>query len=158
EKEYPLLTALAERCRQRILEIELKRGDTATAASEAALALECIRGSDYLLRLLHALGKDSFHRGYSYRENVGKACVLSTLIQSCYPTEADTPEAVASQLRAANVPEERLIALAFKAPQWVRHVEQALGWPGFAEGVWWFLAHTRDADHDEDEDAWKSLV
>jgi len=48
-------------------------------------------------------------------------------------------------MRGAGIPDERLIELAFKAPQWALFVEHTLGWAGFSEGVWWFLAHTRDS-------------
>jgi hypothetical protein len=157
EKELPLLRDLADRCRQRILEVELKRGDTATAASAAALSLASVWGADTLVALITALGKEPFHRAYAYG-NLGKSCVLSHLVQVCYPADADTPQVFATKASATGVSEERLIALAFKAPQWVRHVEHALGWAGFAEGVWWFLAHTRDATTGQDDDAWKALV
>jgi hypothetical protein len=41
----------------------------------------------------------------------------------------------------------------------VRHVEHCLGWPQFAEGVWWFIAHTRDTDAvGIEEDAWTALI
>ncbi|MGL4555117.1 MAG: DUF4132 domain-containing protein, partial [Gemmataceae bacterium] len=36
----------------------------------------------------------------------------------------------------------RLLQLAFIAPQWLRHVAQAVGWDGLHEGVWWLFAHT----------------
>ena len=37
--------------------------------------------------------------------------------------------------------EKLLLELAFLAPQWVKHVEAALGWSGFDEALYWFLAH-----------------
>lgn len=33
-----------------------------------------------------------------------------------------------------------MLQLAFLAPQWLPHVEHAVGWEGLREGVWWFLA------------------
>ena len=36
---------------------------------------------------------------------------------------------------------DRLIELAFQAPQWAQHIAEYFGWPGFQEGLWWFLAH-----------------
>ncbi|MCI0682309.1 MAG: DUF4132 domain-containing protein [Gemmataceae bacterium] len=144
-KDYPELRDLADACRHRILEIELARADTETAASGPALALGSVWGIDTLVRILQALGKERFHRGYSYRNNLGKGCVLTHLASVCYPKEGETAEEFATNLRAAGVPDDRLIELAFKAPQWVEFVEHTLGWEGFSEGVWWFLAHTRDS-------------
>jgi len=156
-RQFPPLSDLTEQCRRRILEIELQRGDTATAASAPALCLRSVWGTAMLIRILRALGKDKFHRGYSFRNNEGKACVLSHLAAVCHPTDEDTPESTAAALTAADIGQDVLIALAFKAPQWVRHIERFLGWNGFAEGVWWFLAHTRDAGGQETK-AWTALL
>lgn len=171
-KELPELQELADTCRHRILEIELARGETPTAASAPACALRSICGIDTLVRILTALGKDRFHRGYSYSENLGRACVLTNLAEVCYPRpsplspggrgvgakgDEDSPAQFAQKMRAAEIPDERLIELAFKAPQWVKHVEHTLGWENFSEGVWWFLAHTRDSGQEFDK-AWKALL
>jgi HEAT repeat protein len=143
--DFPELCELANLCRERILQIELARGDTETAASSSALSISSVWGIDTLVRILQALGSERFHRGYSYRNNLGKGCVLTHLAASCYPKEGETAEQFAQKMRAASVPDDRLIELAFKAPQWVEFVEHTLGWAGFSEGVWWFLAHTRDS-------------
>jgi hypothetical protein len=39
--------------------------------------------------------------------------------------------------------DERLLQLAFLAPQWTKCVEDYFGWPQMSEGVYWFLAHMR---------------
>ncbi len=151
------LRELADASRKRILEIELQRGDTPTAASSPALSLQSVWGIDTLIRILQALGKEKFHRGYSYRENLGKACVFTHLAAVCYPNEGETYDEFAKKMRAAEVSEDRLVELAFKAPQWVKFVEHTLGWEGFSEGVWWFLAHTRDSGQPFDK-AWRALL
>jgi hypothetical protein len=153
----PLLTELTERCRRRILEVELQRGDTPTAASASALALRSVYGLENLVRLLHALGRDAFARGYNYG-NLSKSVVFSQLIEVTYPRDEDTPEALAARMKEEGFAEQRMIDLAFHAPQWVRHVQEYLGWPQFVEGVWWFIAHARDASPMEDRDAWDALV
>ncbi|HXG11993.1 MAG TPA: DUF5724 domain-containing protein [Gemmataceae bacterium] len=155
--ECPGLAAVVERCRQRVLEIELARGEAETPASGAALSLNSVEGIDILIRLLQALGKDSFVRGYLWN-NQSRAAVFSHLIKVAYPGKDETEADFAAKVKAAGINQERLIQLAFHAPQWVKHVEQALGWPGFAEGVWWFIAHTRDSNRNEDEDKWKALL
>jgi HEAT repeat protein len=147
-----LLADLSERCRRRILEVELQRGDSPTAATVPALALKSVHGQDNLVRLLHALGKDNLARGRDY-QNLSRSRVFTHLIEVTHPAEAETPAAFARRMRAEGFAEQRLIDLAFHAPQWVRHVEAYLGWPEFPDGVWWFIAHARDADPMEDWDA-----
>jgi hypothetical protein len=154
---FAILPKVVDRCRERILQIELKRGDTPTAASLPALALSTVWGTDALLKVLRALGKDRFHRGSSYQRNLNRGSVFTHLVQVCYPTAADTPEVFTAKVAQAGVGPQRLIDLAFTAPQWVRHVEHALGWPAFAEGVWWFLAHA-GAEGDEDYQSWEALI
>jgi hypothetical protein len=160
---YPFVAGLVDRCRKRILEIELKRGDTPTAASAPALCLNSVHGLDTLLRLLKALGREPFARERYYDQSQSRASVLSHLVRVCYPVKSDTPEHFAARVKEAGVPEQRLIELAFAAPQWVRHVEHTLGWPQLSEGVWWFIAHTRQGSV-EDEDgegggqSWEGLI
>jgi hypothetical protein len=156
-KDFPELRELAELCRQRILEIELARGETETAASGPALAVASVWGVDTLFRILQALGKERFHRGHSYRNNLSKGCVLTHLAASCYPLEGETVEQFAETMRTADVSDDRLVALAFKAPQWVEFIEYTLGWSGLSEGVWWFLAHTRDSGQPFDK-AWMARL
>ncbi|BCX04301.1 MAG: hypothetical protein KatS3mg053_2239 [Candidatus Roseilinea sp.] len=55
-KTHPRLRELVERCKARILEVELARGDLPTAATEAALCIRSLEGADVLLRLITALG------------------------------------------------------------------------------------------------------
>jgi hypothetical protein len=141
-QRLPQLKALVERCRDRILEIELDRGENHTPASDAARYLASLRGLDLLLKFLQRLGKKPLDRKHYYGR--GRVTVLSRLIVITHPGLADTPEAFADQvktaIKAGQLAEERLLELAFMAPQWVRHVEHYLQWPGLAEVVWWFYA------------------
>jgi hypothetical protein len=134
----PALQALVDRCRQRLLEVELARGEMATEATEPAGAVRSLEGLDALLRLLTALGKKGLARNTSGQS---RAQVLSHLVGVTYPAAADTPEVFAGRMKEAGIGRERLLELAFLAPQWADHVEHALGWPGLCEGLWWFLAH-----------------
>jgi hypothetical protein len=158
-RDNPHLGELVERCRQRILEVELARGDTETAASRPALSLTCVWGSATLARVLQALGKEPFHRGYAWGESsLGKRHVLTHLVEVSHPAADDTPASFAARLSEAGIDEDRLIGLAFKAPQWAAHVEHALGWPGFTEGLWWFLAHSHGAETGDDQKQWAARV
>lgn len=141
--QYPFLRGLVERCRERIIAVEVERGDTPTAASRPALALRYAGGLDVLARVLQALGRESFLRGWSH-DGLSRSSVFSHLVRSTFPTEADTREAFAQRMGTAMIPPERLAELALFAPQWAGHVEQTLGWQGLASGVWWIHAHTKD--------------
>jgi hypothetical protein len=145
-KTYPGLAEIVDRCRDRILEIELSRGDLPTAATEPALSLRSISGIPTLIKLLQNLGNTKLVRGWA-SDSQSKASVFSHLMRVSFPTEADTPQAFAEQVKAAQISQQLLVELAMYAPQWCCYVEQALRWKGLTEGVWWFHAHTRD-------DAW----
>jgi hypothetical protein len=155
--QCPALAPILERVKQRVLEIELHRGEMTTAASEPAKAIRSLTGLATLLRLLAGLGKKAFARN-TWGE--GKAEVLTHLIRMTSPGKEDTPEAFAVAVRQARLEPERLLQVAFLAPQWLDHVEHTLGWPGLKEGVWWFLAHTPSgheglgAQADEEDDDW----
>lgn len=141
----PALQQLLTDVRARILDIELVRGDTATVATAPAHDLQSLTGIDTLRRILHALGKNSFKAGSPYGTKSHAAESFTHLAEITNPAETDTPEYFRKVMKAAvaakEFPEERLIQLAFLAPQWVPYLEAYFEWPGMAEGVYWFLAH-----------------
>jgi hypothetical protein len=141
----------AKLCRDRILEIECQRGDLPTAATNAALALRSIEGIPTIVKLLQNLDNATFVRGYSYG-NQSKAAVMSHLMRISFPASNDSPIEFARQVRAAKISEEKLIQFAFFAPQWVNYIQQAIDLPGFAEGVWWIHAHTKDNNWSVEQD------
>jgi HEAT repeat protein len=157
-EEVPALKTLVARCRERILEIELARGEMPTAASEPARHIGSLHGLDTLLRLLAAIGTKSFAR--SAYGGQGRLDVLTHLVRVTHPLPDDTPEAFAARTKRAGLTTERLLQLAFLAPQWLEHIEHTLGWAGLREGAWWFLAHMPGgrkglAATDEDEDVYE---
>ncbi|MEM9803882.1 MAG: DUF5724 domain-containing protein, partial [Cyanobacteria bacterium P01_D01_bin.56] len=159
-KQYPVLEEMVENCRDRILSIELSRGDLPTAATGPALALNSIQGIPVALKLLQNFGKEKFARGWLW-DSQSKSSVFSHLFRISFPAEADTPKDFAKAVKAAEIPEQRLIELAVYAPQWTRYVEQSLGWKAFAEAVWWFHAHTKDNSWQVDasiRDLWAAQI
>jgi hypothetical protein len=147
-------------CRQRIVEIETRRGEMATPATEPALALRYTGGLDTLMRSLDTLGKEDFLRGTSPNAQSKKA-TLSHLVRGTFPAEADTPERFAAAAKRIKLSEKRLIETAFYTPQWATHVEHALKWPALADAIWWFHAHTKDRLWQvarEVQDAWQSEI
>jgi len=142
-KDCPWVAEMVDKCRDRILEIELTRGDLPTAATRPALSLSAISGIPNLIKLLQNFGTEKFARGW-LRDSQSKASVFSHLFRISFPATEDTPESFAKQVKAAKISVQRLVELAVYAPQWAQYVEQALGWKDFTEAVWWFHAHTKD--------------
>jgi hypothetical protein len=138
---------VVRRAIDRVVEIELNRGEQATEASLPALYLRNASGGQALLKLLDALPGEPVRElqepTSANPTDVSRAGVWSWLIQSTWPTEEDTPAAFAAAVNATQIGEETLLRTAVFAPQWAEHVEAALSWPGLAEAVWWLRAHTR---------------
>lgn len=150
---YPALQIALGKVCARVLDVELMRGELPTAASTPALALRSVEGTATLIRLLRALGKDGFSRGHTYGESgTTKSAVFSHLAQISFPAASDTAEEFAQQAKDAKIDAKKLIELAVFAPQWAGFVQRALGWPEFAEAVWWLHAHTKDSQWSVDQE------
>lgn len=160
-KIAPELREIALRCRDRIVDVELKRGDLPTVVSSQALSLGNSGGVDVLLAAVKALGKAAFTRTgwywYSYSDNVTRAVSLSHFVRTSKPLPDETPEAVAAKFHAAGLSDQKLVEIAVFAPQWAKHVEAALGWNMIYEAIWWLNAHTKDGQweaNDEVKEMW----
>jgi hypothetical protein len=140
---YPVAQALYRRSVERVLEIELARGQMPTAATPAALSLRSLQGAETFVRVLSALGDESFARGYSYNDT-GRSYTLSHLLRITFPTSNETVEGLRQLVQEARLSEGRLVEASVYAPQWAHLIEEALGWSGLAESVWWVHAHTKD--------------
>jgi len=159
-KTYPQVQPLVERCKARILDIELARGELPTPATPLAMCIRSLDGMDILLRLLVALDREGITRGRFWRAE-GKSQVLSHLVQVCMPKSTDTPDIFAGRCAALGIREEHLIDLGLFAPQWARFVECALGWPGAADAMWWLHAHTKERAWHVEQDvraAWQAEI
>jgi hypothetical protein len=141
--QYPLLPALVERCRQRIIEVEVGRGELPTPASSLLSDLRYSGGLETLARVIAALGTLPFARGHN-SDASSQTGAFSYLVRCTFPGADETPERFAQRMREVGITPQRLVELAVYAPQWAAHVEQALTWPGLEEGVWWLHAHTKD--------------
>ena len=143
------LAGIVEEVREKLYETELARGETSTVSSSAALALGSLFGTDRLFKTLATLQKNTFRieRGYSKSTEDNRISTLTQLAKMNYPAEGDTVEGFRKHVQAATAAgycsEERLLELAFLAPQWTKMVEATLNWKGFGEGLYWFLAHMR---------------
>ncbi|WP_417730085.1 DUF5724 domain-containing protein [Rosistilla oblonga] len=142
-----------DRARGKILEIELARGEAETVATDAALGLQGLQGIDTLTRIMATLGGDKFKivRRWGASPGQNRAATLTHLISITHPSENDTPAEFSKQMSAAikqgYCDTSRLLELAFLAPQWTKFVEAHLRWDGFAEGLYWFIAHMSNWDN-----------
>ncbi len=150
-ERFPFLKPLFEKIREHILNIELKRGDSATEVSPFVASLETIYGSNRLVELLIGLGKTTLNRGYVsyYSQNFNKQAIFSQLLKKCFPLESDTQEEFNNLVKAAKIPETKLIEAAVYAPQWQKQVSNYLNWKGLDSAIWWMHAHTKIAGYVE---------
>ncbi|QEG20675.1 DUF5724 domain-containing protein [Mariniblastus fucicola] len=140
------LAELVDEVRSRLLEVELSRGEKATAATEAALAVKSFYGIETLFRIQEALNGDyKVIHSWSARTEDSRPATLTKLIKSTYPAPGETAKDFAKHAKAAIkegfFSEDLMLQLAFLAPQWSKFVGEYLKWKGFSEGLYWFLAH-----------------
>lgn len=135
--------ALAHRARDRIVEIELGRGEAPTRATRAVNQLSHTGGLSVCLGALSALRRDAFQRGYAWHDWSRRA-TFSEMVRATVPGEGEAPEEFAARAAELGLSRDRLLQLATYAPQWAGHVEVALRRPGLADAVWWVHAHTKD--------------
>ncbi|MBC5633037.1 DUF4132 domain-containing protein [Parabacteroides hominis] len=136
---------LARKVIDRILDIELKRGDTPTEVSHLALKLEYVEGAVWLVRILKAFGKDTFGRsGYYYNSSYTKKEVLSKLLRCCYPSKTDNAAVLTGLLKNSGITETRLVETAMYAPQWLEIIEQCIGWKALTSTAFYFHAHINE--------------
>lgn len=157
---YPALAAIADRMRERVVAVELRRGDLPTPTSLAAINIASVSGAGLAARLLRALGKTPLTRGWAWRSD-SRADVLSHLVRVSFPAPGETGADLKAAADEAGVWPDRLVDLALYAPQWAVPVEEALGWPGLADGVLWLHAHTKDRQWSVDaelRDSWAAMT
>lgn len=148
---YPKLKDMTARCLERILEIELARGDSSTPASELATDIQHLEGIRYFVDILHMLGKETLHRGYSWGSYRSKKEIGSQLLKRCYPSKTADVATFKTAIKNAQISDKRLIEAAMYAPQWLPLVQECLGWKGLPETAWWLHAHTKSNDTAEME-------
>lgn len=132
----------------RILEIELKRGDSETQVTRLAEGLSYVYGAETFVRILQAFGKDTFIRD-SYNWGSTKRGVLTHLLHACYPLPTDTSAQLKKLAKQADIKDERLVEAAMFAPQWIELTEKAIGWKGLTSAAYYFHAHTNDTCDDK---------
>ncbi len=145
EDEHPELTAeevqLIAPAIDAVLDIELQRGDTPTPVSEIAEDIRCIRGVDYLMRILTGLGKEK-PAVIGYNAGNGKRTMFSRLLGVCMPGEEDNAKHLRQAAAKAGISDEQLVVAAMYSHRWLEMVEEAIGWKGLTSAAYYFMAHT----------------
>ncbi|WP_257985535.1 DUF4132 domain-containing protein [Bacillus sp. V5-8f] len=153
QKKYPVLRDIRDQIIDRILGIELKRGDLKTEVTELTMDILSFEGIDYFVQILTRLGREPFVRGYyyGYGENITKKDSFSHLLQICHPKENEDEKDLGRLLQEHMVSEKRLLEAAMYAPQWIDIISRYLQWDGLRSAVWYFHAHINEAFSAEKE-------
>lgn len=146
--DLSLFGSLMQKVTDRILEIELKRGDSETQVTALAEKLSYIYGAETFINILQAFGKDNFMRDvYNWKST--KRGVLSKLLHACHPLPSDTSDRLKELALKAGLSDQRLVEAAMFAPQWIELTEKAIGWKGLTSAAYYFHAHTNETCDDK---------
>lgn len=129
-----------------VLHTELTRGDTETCYSRKVSSIKRIYGVENFVRILAALGKDTLERfTYFYAAgSVSKKQSLSYLLGVCVPNADDNAEKLGALIAQTDVTKQRLVEAALYSREWMRIIEEYLGWKGFVSACYYFIAHTSE--------------
>jgi hypothetical protein len=147
--DFPAIQNAVRKIADRIIDLELTRGEEPEIWSHAAVKIASVHGAGNLRRLLVALGKAPLRRpaSRSSTPNLTRLAVLVHLIHVSRPDEDDTPESFAEQMREAGIPAARLLEVALMRPAWTPFIAHATGIAGLRDAVGWIYAHTRSTDY-----------
>ncbi|MDE6748351.1 MAG: DUF4132 domain-containing protein [Lachnospiraceae bacterium] len=140
-----------------MLDTELRRGEAPTEFSMEIGGITYIRGTDYLIRILRALGNDTLEREtWMTRSSWGHALgnhtkkeVLCYLLKASYPAQDDNGTTLKQRIKGTSIKADRLVEVAMYAPQWIDVIEDYLGWKGLKSGCYYFMAHMDEYFSDE---------
>lgn len=149
-EDYPCIKTVTDNVVERVIEIEMKRGDTQTEVSEMANGIKVHYGIDHFVNILLALGKETFARGYLWGSTYTKKEVLSSLLKTCLPNEDDTFVKFKKAVKD-KISDERLIEAVMYAPAWSDYLENYLSWKGIKSAIWYFHAHTSESVSSEEQ-------
>jgi hypothetical protein len=140
------LNEVCHKAVDRLVSIELKRGDRTTEASRLVSGIYRVEGTGFFVDILIGAGKDTFVRGYNFvGDDSTKKEIFSHLLKNCYPAEGEDENTLKELLGKRKVSEKQLIDAAMYSPQWLDIVERYLNWPGLKSTGWYFHAHINEA-------------
>ena len=149
-EDYPCLKTVTENTVERVIDIEMTRGDSKTDVSPMASEIQVHYGTEHFANILLALGKETFARGYIWGSTHTKKEVLSSLLKTCLPAKEDTDKKFKETI-TGRISDERLIEAVMYVPAWADYLEKYLGWKGVKSAIWYFHAHTSDSVSSENQ-------
>ncbi|WP_342514672.1 DUF4132 domain-containing protein [Sporosarcina sp. FSL K6-1522] len=152
-EDKPSLEPIRRTVVERILDVELERGDLPTEVTPLAMALGRMEGLEYFVRILSGLQQETFIRGYvyGYGDSITKKEAFSHLLKISYPREGEGHELLQQLLAGRDISEKRLLEAAMYAPQWLDVVANYLNWDGLRSAAWYFHAHINESFSAEKE-------
>ncbi len=143
KETYENLQRVINKIAQHLFKIEMTRLNAPTTASyiitRAGNAM-VLQGAEYMVTAMKALGKDHL---MSSSYGTEKRVVLTDIIELTFPLTTDKPEILKP------IKDDRLLELAYFAPQWVPLIKAHLNWEGFDLAYYYFIAHTKEMGADE---------
>ncbi|MEH7248215.1 DUF4132 domain-containing protein [Neobacillus niacini] len=135
----------------RLVSIEVKRGDMTTEVSALVSRIYRVSGTRFFVDILIGAGKDTYVRGYNFVGNDStKKEIFSHLLKNCFPAEGEDENTLKELLGKRKVSDKQLVDAAMYSPQWLDIVEKYLDWPGLKSAGWYFHAHINEAfSHDK---------
>lgn len=143
-----LIEEAYEKVLEKVLSVELKRGDSSTMYSKAIGRITRVYGVENFVAILSALRKIKLERSI-FPDTETKKGALSRLLMVCVPGHDDNADKLKDLLKDTDITEERLVEAALYSPEWLEIVEQFLGWNGFVSGCYYFMAHMNDEFDDK---------
>ncbi|MFX4262790.1 DUF4132 domain-containing protein [Pelotomaculum propionicicum] len=136
----------------RVVGIELKRGDMTTEVSHLASRIFKCSGARFFVDILVGAEKDTYVRGYNFvGDNTTKKQIFSHLLKHCLPADGEDENTLGELLKNKKVTEKQLVDAAMYAPRWLDLVEKYLNWPGLKSAGWYFHAHLNQNFSDDRE-------
>lgn len=128
---------------------ELRRGDKESSTSCYVHSVRMVSGSNYLLRILQALGKAPFIRGltgtsYQFTTDFSRNTCLCHLLVAAKPLETDTAKKMKDLIDKYKIPEQRLYDLAMYNTKWIPLLSEVLEVPFLESGCYYFIAHMKE--------------
>lgn len=152
-RENSDLIPIVERVVDRIIDVELNRGEVPTTLSALAGQIGRCSGNHHFVRIVCAMDDRNYTRGYSFAtDSSTKGQTLSYLLKHLYPAENDSADSLRQYPELGNLKMQKLINAVMYAPQWLAIVEEYLQIPGLRKAGTWFHAHLNE-DFDNEKQA-----
>ncbi|MFA9557743.1 DUF4132 domain-containing protein [Evansella sp. AB-rgal1] len=136
----------------RVVSMELKRGELTTEVSHLAASIHKCIGTTFFVDIIVGMGRDTFVRGYNFvNEDSTKKQIFSHLLKQCYPSSGEDEETLRGLLQGKKIADRQLIDAVMYSPQWLPIVEKYLQWPGLTSAGWYFHGHINEMFSPEKE-------